>query len=65
MIPMELPNTLAKKGFHEVAVLNGIVVPRPEGNATKRVPFNYNKVISAGGETENFYLRNDDIVLVP
>ena len=31
----------------------------------KRIPFNYNKVISAGGESENFYLRPRDIVLVP
>jgi hypothetical protein len=28
----------------------------------KRIPFNYNRV---GGEQENFYLRNGDIVLVP
>ena len=34
-------------------------------HAMKRIPFNYNKVISAGDETENFYRRNGDIVLVP
>jgi len=28
-----------------------------------RIPFNYNKV--TGGEQENFYLQNGDIVLVP
>jgi len=61
----QLPNPLAKHGDKEFAVRNGLVVPRPEGNAMKRIPFNYNKVISAGDETENFYRRNGDIVLVP
>jgi len=60
-----LPNTLAQKGFNEFAARNGLVVPRPEGTTMKRIPFNYNKVISAGDETENFYRRNGDIVLVP
>jgi hypothetical protein len=30
-----------------------------------RSPFNYNKVVSSGGEDENFYLQPNDIVLVP
>jgi polysaccharide biosynthesis/export protein len=52
-------------GFNEFAARNRIVVLRPEGKTMKRIPFNYNKVISAGGESENFYLRPSDIVLVP
>ena len=31
----------------------------------KRLPFNYNKAVSAGGEQENFYLQAGDIVVVP
>jgi hypothetical protein len=31
----------------------------------KRIPFNYNKAVSEGGEKENFYLRSGDIVVVP
>jgi hypothetical protein len=30
-----------------------------------RIPFNYNKVVSPGGEEENFYLQPGDIILVP
>ena len=52
-------------GFNEFAARNRIVILRPEGKTMKRIPFNYNKVISAGGERENFSLRPRDIVLVP
>jgi len=52
-------------GFNEYASRNRIVVLRPDGNSMKRLPFNYSKVTSSGGEFENFYLRNGDIVLVP
>ena len=64
-------------GFTPFAARSRIVILRPEGNTVKRIPFNYNKVISsreslldrilnAGGEgQENFYLQNGDIVLVP
>lgn len=52
-------------GLNEFAARNRIVVLRPDGNGMKRIPFNYNKVISSGGEHENFYLRPSDIVLVP
>ena len=30
-----------------------------------RLPFNYNKAVSADGEQENFYLRTGDIIVVP
>lgn len=52
-------------GFTQFASRSRIVILRPDGKTMKRIPFNYNKVVSAGGEQENFYLRNGDIVLVP
>jgi polysaccharide export outer membrane protein len=53
------------EGFTEFASRARIVVLRPEGTTMKRIPFNYNKVISANGEAENFFLQAGDIVLVP
>jgi polysaccharide biosynthesis/export protein len=63
-------------GFTPFAAKAQVVVLRPEGNGTKRIPFNYPKVVKlqglmdrlrdgSGGGEENFYLRNGDIVLVP
>ena len=52
-------------GFNQFAARNRIVILRPEGKTMQRIPFNYNKVTAAGGEHENIYLRNGDIVLVP
>jgi polysaccharide biosynthesis/export protein len=52
-------------GLNEFAARARIVILRPDGTTMKRIPFNYNKVISADGEHENFYLRPGDIVLVP
>lgn len=52
-------------GFSEFASRSRIVVLRPEGKTMKRIPFNYNKVVSEGGEQENFYLRPGDMVVVP
>jgi len=52
-------------GFTEFASRTRIVVLRSEGATMKRIPFNYNKVISANGEAENFFLQPGDIVLVP
>jgi polysaccharide export outer membrane protein len=52
-------------GLNEYAARHRIVVLRPDGNAMKRIPFHYDKVISSGGEAANFYLRPGDIVLVP
>lgn len=52
-------------GFNQFASRSRIVVLRPEGNTMKRIPFNYNKVISEGGEQENFYLGPGDIIVVP
>jgi polysaccharide biosynthesis/export protein len=52
-------------GFRDFAAPTRIVVLRQEGKATKRIPFNYNRVIQQGGEAENFDLQPNDIVLVP
>ena len=41
------------------------MVLRPNGKTIKSIQFNYNKVVTSGGEQENFYLRPGDIVLVP
>jgi polysaccharide export outer membrane protein len=52
-------------GFNQFSARGKIFVLRPEGSAMKRIPFNYNKAVSEGGEQENFYLRAGDIVVVP
>jgi len=50
-------------GFTQFAARTRVVVLRPNGKGTQRVPFNYNKVIAS--EQDNFYLEPGDIVLVP
>ena len=52
-------------GFTQFASRSRIVVLRPEGKTMKRIPFNYKKVIAAGGEAENIFLQPGDIILVP
>jgi polysaccharide export outer membrane protein len=52
-------------GFNQFAARSRIVVLRPTGKTMVRIPFNYNKVVSPGGEEENFYLQPGDVVLVP
>ena len=52
-------------GLGQYASRTKIVVLRPDGKTQKRLPFNYNKAVSAGGEQENFYLQSGDIVVVP
>ncbi|HEX2462288.1 MAG TPA: polysaccharide biosynthesis/export family protein [Vicinamibacterales bacterium] len=52
-------------GFGQFASRSRIFVLRPETNKMKRIPFNYNKAVSEGGEQENFYLQPNDIVVVP
>ena len=49
-------------GFTPYASRSRIVILQSDGKTMKRIPFNYNKV---AGEQENFYLRNNDIILVP
>jgi protein involved in polysaccharide export with SLBB domain len=52
-------------GFNQFANRSRIVILRPNGKAMTRIPFNYNKAITSGGDEENFYLQPGDIVLVP
>jgi polysaccharide export outer membrane protein len=52
-------------GFTQFAARSRIVILRPNGKTMTRIPFNYNKVVSSGGEEENIYLQPGDIVLVP
>ena len=52
-------------GLNQFASRSRIVILRPDGKTMKRIPFNYNKVITAGGEQENFFLQPGDIVVVP
>ena len=52
-------------GFTQFSSRSKIVVLRPNGKKVERIPFNYNRVIAAGGEDENFHLQPSDIVLVP
>ena len=53
------------EGLSEFAARGRIVILRPEGNTLKRMPFNYNKVVSSDGELGNFQLQPGDIVVVP
>jgi polysaccharide export outer membrane protein len=52
-------------GFNQFSARGRIFILRPEGDKMKRIPFNYNKAITEGGEQENFYLRAGDIIVVP
>lgn len=52
-------------GFNQFASRSRIFVLRPDGKTMQRIPFNYNKLISANGEQENFYLHPGDIIVVP
>ena len=59
-------DVLAQAGpFSDFASRARIFVLRFNGTTTKRIPFNYNKVIAADGEHENFFLQPGDIVVVP
>jgi polysaccharide export outer membrane protein len=52
-------------GFGQFASRARVFVLRPEAGKMKRIPFNFNKAVSEGGEQENFYLQPGDIVVVP
>ncbi|MBI3029569.1 MAG: polysaccharide biosynthesis/export family protein [Candidatus Rokubacteria bacterium] len=52
-------------GFAEFASRTRIVVLRHNGTTVKRIPFNYNAVVSANGERANFLLEPGDIIVVP
>lgn len=52
-------------GFSEFASRARIVILRSDGATVKRIPFNYNKVVSRDGGDENVLLQPGDIVVVP
>lgn len=61
-------------GFQEYANVERIVVLRPEpfivqgqqtGHTFKRFRLNYKRLLTTGGESENFPLQSGDIVVVP
>lgn len=54
-------------GLTQFAARSRIVVLRhgADGQPAQRLPFNYNTVVSTGGEQYNFLLQSGDIVLVP
>jgi polysaccharide biosynthesis/export protein len=52
-------------GLTEFAAKGRIVVLRQNGKGVKSIQFNYNKMVTAGSEQENFYMRPGDVVLVP
>jgi polysaccharide export outer membrane protein len=52
-------------GLKEYASPSRIVVLRSEGRETRRLPFNYKHAMAEGGESENFFLRPGDIIVVP
>jgi polysaccharide biosynthesis/export protein len=53
------------EGLGEFAARGRIIILRLDGNTLKRIPFNYNKVVSSDGELENFTLQPGDIIVVP
>jgi polysaccharide export outer membrane protein len=53
-------------GFSPFASRSRVVILRPTAsNGMTRIPFNYNRAVANGGESENLWLRPGDIVLVP
>lgn len=56
-------------GFQDWASRERIVVLRPRsgpaGDSFERIPFDYKKVLAAGGESANFRVQPDDIIVVP
>ena len=52
-------------GFTEFADRSRIVVLRPEGQTTKRIPFDFGRLDRDKGGQSNFYLSPGDIVVVP
>jgi polysaccharide export outer membrane protein len=52
-------------GLSDFASRSRIVILRKEGSTTKRIPVNYNKIVSASTEQDDLRLNPGDIVLVP
>src|SRR5262245_16366260 len=55
-------------GLNDFASRSRILIIRQEGTGTKRIPVNYNKIISASASTspeDDFFLQPGDVVVVP
>jgi polysaccharide export outer membrane protein len=52
-------------GFNDFAARSRIVILRQDGGGTKRIPVNYNKIVSTASEQDDFYLQPGDVVVVP
>jgi polysaccharide biosynthesis/export protein len=52
-------------GFNDFAARSRIVILRQNGGGTKRIPVNYNKIVSTASEQDDFYLQPGDVVVVP
>jgi polysaccharide export outer membrane protein len=52
-------------GFKDFAATSRIVILRPKGKTTQKIPFDYKKVVAAGGEAETVFLQPGDVVVVP
>jgi polysaccharide export outer membrane protein len=50
-------------GLTQFAYKSRIVILRQEGNVTRRIPYNYNKVIR--GEVPDMQLKPDDLLIIP
>jgi len=50
-------------GFNDFARRTKLVIMRQEGNGTKRIPINYNRIVAE--EDDNVILQPGDIVVVP
>ena len=50
-------------GFNDFARRTKLVIMRQEGNGTKRIPINYNRIVA--DEDDNVVLQPGDIVVVP
>jgi polysaccharide biosynthesis/export protein len=51
-------------GLNDFAARSRIVILRQDGGATKRIPVNYNKIVSSTSE-DDCYLQPGDVVVVP
>jgi len=51
-------------GLSDYAARSRIVIIRQDGGSTKRIPVNYNKIVSASSE-DDFFLQPGDVVVVP
>lgn len=52
-------------GITEFAGRKRIVLLRANGNSVKRIPFDYDRAIAPGGESENVQVQPGDIIVVP